>query len=206
MSPMLQPKYSQILLRTAIDTSSSRRRVVIVFGEISAALHKSALLIFYRSAASAVCCNWLTAWLLYPPHIYVFVSLPVLMNTVYHIFSLFAIHFRWFLHMSRLFEVEFRNLLRNMICKNYSICPSRSSAPLLSTKVFWKRQHKSNYRGERLILTDNTTLNAGNISAISDKVSVSKPLATAAVSLSGVSLLWNIVSLVAAIVRKKKLI
>ena len=41
---------------------------------------------------------------------------------------------------------------------------------------------------------------------ISDKVSVSKPLATAAVSLSGVSLLWNIVSLVAAIVRKKKLI
>ena len=106
MSPMLQPKYSQILLRTAIDTSSSRRRVVIVFGEISAALHKSALLIFYRSAASAVCCNWLTAWLLYPPHIYVFVSLPVLMNTVYHIFSLFAIHFRWFLHMSRLLERE----------------------------------------------------------------------------------------------------
>ena len=117
MSPMLQPKCSQILLRTAIDTSSSRRSFVIVFGEISAALRKSALLIFYRSAASAVCCNWLTAWLLYPPHIYVFVSLPVLMNTVYHIFSLFAIHFRWFLHMSRLFEVEFRNLLRNMICK-----------------------------------------------------------------------------------------
>ena len=57
-----------------------------------------------------------------------------------------------------------------------------------------------------ITLTDNTTLNAGNISAISDKVSVSKPLATAAVSLSGVSLLWNIVSLVAAIVRKKKLI
>ena len=40
-----------------------------------------------------------------------------------------------------------------------------------------------------ITLTDNTTLNAGNISAISDKVSVSKPLATAAVSLSGVSLL-----------------
>ena len=57
-----------------------------------------------------------------------------------------------------------------------------------------------------ITLTDNTTLNAGNISAISDKVSVSKPLATAAVSLSGVSLLWNIVSLVAAIVRKKKII
>lgn len=57
-----------------------------------------------------------------------------------------------------------------------------------------------------ITLTDNTTLNAGNISAISDKVSVSKPLATAAISLSGVSLLWNIVSLVAAIVRKKKLI
>ena len=57
-----------------------------------------------------------------------------------------------------------------------------------------------------ITLTDNTTLNAGNISAISDNVSVSKPLATAAVSLSGVSLLWNIVSLVAAIVRKKKLI
>ena len=57
-----------------------------------------------------------------------------------------------------------------------------------------------------ITLTDNTTLNAGNISAISDKVSVSKPLATAAVSLSGVSLLWNIVSLVAAIVRKKKVI
>ena len=57
-----------------------------------------------------------------------------------------------------------------------------------------------------ITLTDNTTLNAGNISAISDKVSVSKPLATAAVSLSGVSLLWNIISLVAAIVRKKKLI
>lgn len=57
-----------------------------------------------------------------------------------------------------------------------------------------------------ITLTDNTTLNAGNISAISDKISVSKPLATAAVSLSGVSLLWNIVSLVAAIVRKKKLI
>lgn len=57
-----------------------------------------------------------------------------------------------------------------------------------------------------ITLTDNTTLNAGNISAISDKVSVSKPLATTAVSLSGVSLLWNIVSLVAAIVRKKKLI
>ena len=57
-----------------------------------------------------------------------------------------------------------------------------------------------------ITLTDNTTLNAGNISAISDKVSVSKPFATAAVSLSGVSLLWNIVSLVAAIVGKKKLI
>ena len=57
-----------------------------------------------------------------------------------------------------------------------------------------------------LTLTDNTTLDAGNISAISDRVSVSKPLATAAVSLSGGSLLWNIVSLVSAIVRKKKLI
>lgn len=57
-----------------------------------------------------------------------------------------------------------------------------------------------------LTLTDNTTLDAGNISAISDRVSVSKPLATAVVSLSGGSLLWNIVSLVSAIVRKKKLI
>ena len=57
-----------------------------------------------------------------------------------------------------------------------------------------------------ITLTDNTTLDAGNISAISDRVSVSKPLATAAVSLSGGSLLWNIVSLVSAIVRKKKLI
>ena len=151
MSPMLQPKYSQILLRTAIDTSSSRRSFVIVFGEISAALRKSALLIFYRSAASIVCCNWLTAWSLYPPQIYVFVSLPVLMNTAYHILSLFAIHFRRFLQMFRQFNIEFRNLLRNMICKNYSICPSRLSTPLLPTKVFWKRQHKSNYRGERLM-------------------------------------------------------
>ena len=116
MSPMLQPKCSQILLRTAIDTSSSRRSFVIVFGEISAALRKSALLIFYRSAASIVCCNWLTAWSLYPPHIYVFVNLPVLTNTVYHIFSLFAIHFRRFLHMSRLFKVGFRDSLRIIFC------------------------------------------------------------------------------------------
>ena len=55
-----------------------------------------------------------------------------------------------------------------------------------------------------LTLTDNTTLEAGNITAISDRVSVSKPLATAAVSLSGASLLWNIITLVIAIVRKKK--
>lgn len=57
ISPMLQPSYSQIHLRTAIDTSSSRRSFVIVFGEISAALRNSALLIFCRSAASIVCCN-----------------------------------------------------------------------------------------------------------------------------------------------------
>ena len=57
-----------------------------------------------------------------------------------------------------------------------------------------------------LTLTDNTTLDAGNISAISDRVSVSKPLATAAVSVSVTSLLWNIVTLVVAIVRKRKVI
>ncbi len=55
-----------------------------------------------------------------------------------------------------------------------------------------------------LTLTDNTTLDAGNISAISDRVSVSKPLATAAVSVSGTSLLWNIITLAVAIIRKKK--
>ncbi len=55
-----------------------------------------------------------------------------------------------------------------------------------------------------LTLTDNTTLEAGNIAAISDRVSVSRPLATAAVSVSGASLLWNIITLVAAIVRKRK--
>ncbi len=55
-----------------------------------------------------------------------------------------------------------------------------------------------------LTLTDNTTLEAGNITAISDRVSVSRPLATAAVSVSGASLLWNIITLVAAIVRKRK--
>ena len=148
---MLQPKHSQILLSTAIDTSTSRRSFVIVFGEISAALCKSALLIFYRSAAFIVCCNWLTAWSLYPPHIICFFSVPLSTNIVYHIFYLFAIHFRWFLQMFRQFNFEFRNLLRNMICKNYSICPSRLSTPLLPTKVFWKRQHKSNYRGESLM-------------------------------------------------------
>ncbi len=57
-----------------------------------------------------------------------------------------------------------------------------------------------------LTLTDNTTLDAGNITAISDRVSVSKPLATAAVSLSGTSLLWNIVTIVIAIIRKRKVI
>lgn len=57
-----------------------------------------------------------------------------------------------------------------------------------------------------LTLTDNTTLDAGNISAISDRVSVSKPLATAAVSVSGTSLLWNLATVVIAIVRKRKLI
>ena len=117
MSPMLQPKYSQILLRTAIDTSSSRRSFVIVFGEISAALRKSALLIFYRLSASIVCCNWLTAWSLYLPHIYVFVSFPVLTNTVYHIFSFLAIYFRRFLPMSRLFRVELRDSLRIIAVK-----------------------------------------------------------------------------------------
>ena len=55
-----------------------------------------------------------------------------------------------------------------------------------------------------LTLTDNTTLDAGNISAISDRVSVSKPLATAAVSVSGTSLLWNIITLAVVIIRKKK--
>ncbi len=55
-----------------------------------------------------------------------------------------------------------------------------------------------------LTLTDNTTLEAGNITAISDRVSVSRPLATAAVSVSGASLLWNIITLVVAIVRKRK--
>lgn len=55
-----------------------------------------------------------------------------------------------------------------------------------------------------LTLTDNTTLDASNISAISDRVSVSKPLATVAVSVSGTSLLWNIVTVVIAIVRKRK--
>lgn len=151
MSPMLQPKYSQILLRTAIDTSSSGE-VLSLYSERSPQPCANLLCsFFYRSAASIVCCNWLTAWSLYPPQIYVFVSLPVLMNTAYHILSLFAIHFRRFLQMFRQFNIEFRNLLRNMICKNYSICPSRLSTPLLPTKVFWKRQHKSNYRGERLM-------------------------------------------------------
>jgi hypothetical protein len=55
-----------------------------------------------------------------------------------------------------------------------------------------------------LTLTDNTTLDAGNISAISDRVSVSRPLATAAVSVSGTSLFWNIITLAVAIIRKKK--
>ncbi len=55
-----------------------------------------------------------------------------------------------------------------------------------------------------LTLTDNTTLEAGNITAISDRVSVSRPLATAAVSVSGASMLWNIITLVVAIVRKRK--
>ena len=55
-----------------------------------------------------------------------------------------------------------------------------------------------------LTLTDNTTLDAGNITAISDRVSVSRPLATAAVSVSGTSLLWNIITLAVAIIRKKK--
>ncbi len=57
-----------------------------------------------------------------------------------------------------------------------------------------------------LTLTDNTTLDAGNITAISDNVNVSKPLATAAVSVAGTSLLWNIVSIAISIVRKKKLV
>ncbi len=55
-----------------------------------------------------------------------------------------------------------------------------------------------------ITLTDNTTLDAGNISTISDRVSVSRPLATAAVSVSGASLLWNIITLAVAIIRKKK--
>ena len=57
-----------------------------------------------------------------------------------------------------------------------------------------------------LTLTDNTTLDAGNISAISDNVNVSKPLATAAVSVAGTSLLWNVVSVAISIIRKKKLV
>lgn len=57
-----------------------------------------------------------------------------------------------------------------------------------------------------LTLTDNTTLDAGNISAISDSVNVSKPLATAAVSVAGTSLLWNVVSVAISIIRKKKLV
>ena len=57
-----------------------------------------------------------------------------------------------------------------------------------------------------LTLTDNTTLDAGNISAISDSVNVSKPLATAAVSVAGTSLLWNVVSVAINIIRKKKLV
>ena len=57
-----------------------------------------------------------------------------------------------------------------------------------------------------LTLTDNTTLDAGNISAISDNVNVSKPLATAAVSVASTSLLWNVVSVAISIIRKKKLV
>lgn len=57
-----------------------------------------------------------------------------------------------------------------------------------------------------LTLTDNTTLDAGNISAISDNVNVSKPLATAAVSVAGTSLLWNVVSVAISIIRKKELV
>ena len=57
-----------------------------------------------------------------------------------------------------------------------------------------------------LTLTDNTTLDAGNISAISDNVNVSKPLSTAAVSVAGTSLLWNVVSVAISIIRKKKLV
>lgn len=57
-----------------------------------------------------------------------------------------------------------------------------------------------------LTLTDNTTLDAGNISAISDNVNVSKPLATTAVSVAGTSLLWNVVSVAISIIRKKKLV
>ncbi len=55
-----------------------------------------------------------------------------------------------------------------------------------------------------ITLTDNTTLDAGNISTISNRVSVSRPLATAAVSVSGTSLLWNIITLVSTIIRKRK--
>lgn len=56
-----------------------------------------------------------------------------------------------------------------------------------------------------LTLTDNTTLNAGNLLAVSDSVNVSKPLATAAVAVSGTSLLGNIASVVVSVVRRKRL-
>lgn len=56
-----------------------------------------------------------------------------------------------------------------------------------------------------LTLTDNTTLNAGNLLAISDSVNVSKPLATAAVAVSGTSLLGNVASVVVSAVRRRRL-
>ena len=56
-----------------------------------------------------------------------------------------------------------------------------------------------------LTLTDDTTLIAGNLLAVSDSVNVSKPLATAAVAVSGTSLLGNIASVIISVVRRKRL-